>query len=134
MPDIDLAWLASDSMVAGEAFSVVRRRTWTDANGQVQTESVVIPGIVGGISPVGENSLLREEAFQTQMNAILVITEYRLRGASLDPGTGEKYQPDLVFYKGSYYELRTLDDYTSFGAGFVAAECMQITYQDTVTV
>lgn len=138
MPDVDLAWVANDTAVAGEAFTIVRRRTWLDANGIVQKEAVTLPApgapaIVGGISPTGENSLVREEAFQTQSNAILVITDFPLRGASIDPGTNETYQPDLVFYKGSYYEVRTLDDYTSYGAGFIACECLQVTYRDPVT-
>lgn len=133
MPDIDVTDVLLDGDVAGELFTLVRRQTSVNAaNGQVVIVPTTIPDIsAASIAPVGENSLLREEAFQTQMNAIEVITTYRLRGASKDQGSGLSYQPDLVLWQGTYYVVRVLNDWTRYGAGFVAAECIQIDYNDT---
>lgn len=135
MPDIDVTDLMFDSDVAGEKLErVVRRGSATNANGQVVvTSQVITTGLVGAIYPVGDNSLMREEAFQSQMNAIEVVTTFRLRGASKDLDTGNEFQPDLVFYKGAYYAVRTLNDFSSYGAGFIQAECIQFDWVDPTT-
>lgn len=136
MPSIDLTDVVLDPAISLEPFKVVRRVSVTNADGRVVVTPTVLPAvgqpaITGAISPVGDNSLLREEAFQTQMNAIQIITTFRLRGASKDAGV--EYQPDLVQWPantGTYYLVRVVNDWTSFGAGFVHAECIQYDWTD----
>src|ERR1700694_3507137 len=123
MPDIDVSDLLLDSDIAGEAFSVIRRQEIVGANGvPVLTQTTLPkagdPAIVGSITPTGDNSLVRAEAYSTQSNTIKVITAFRLRGPSKD-GTGKSFQPDIVLWNGNHFVVRTLNEWTSFGAGFV---------------
>jgi galactose-6-phosphate isomerase len=127
MPDIDVSDLLFDSDIAGEAFSVIRRQEVVGGNG-VATLTVTTlplagdPAIVGSVTPTGDNSLVRAEAYSTQSNTIKVITEFRLRGPSKD-AAGQSFQPDIVLWNGNHFVVSTLNEWTSYGAGFVEAEC-----------
>jgi len=130
MPDIDVSDLLFDSDIAGESFIVIRRQEIVGDNGVsvLTATSLPLPGdapIVGSITPTGDNSLVRQEAYQTQANTILVITPFRLRGPSKDSG-GASFQPDVVVWNGNHFVVKTLNEWTSFGAGFVEAECSSI--------
>lgn len=134
MPDIDVSDLLFDSDIAGESFQVVRRQETIGSNGvsNLTQTTFPLPGddpIVGSVTPTGDNSLVRQEAFQTQSNTILVITTFRLRGPSKDSG-GASFQPDIVVWSGNQYVVRSLNEWTSFGVGFVAAECASIAFID----
>lgn len=132
MPEIDVTEILSDPMVAGEGFSIIRREEVVNNYG----ESVLTPKtitkdargnfLVGAISPTGDNSLIREDAYTTASKTIKVITVFRLRGPS-NVGS-KKYQPDIVVWHGNNYEVRVVEDYSSFGAGMIAADCMSIDY------
>lgn len=136
MPSIDLSDVVLDPEISSEVFKVVRRVSVTDANGRVVVTPTFLPAIgqpdiTGGVTPVGDNSLLREQAFQTQQNAIQIVTTFRLRAASKDAGV--EYQPDLVQWPpdtGTYYLVHTVNDWTSYGAGFIVAECIQFDWTD----
>lgn len=132
MPDIDVSDLLDDPDVAGESFSVIRRQEVVGTNGVATLTPVTYPQagqppIVGSITPTGDNSLVRAEAYTTQSNTIEVITPFRLRGPSKDTG-GNSFQPDIVLWKGNHYEVKTLNEWTSYGAGFVGAECIAIDF------
>lgn len=83
------------------------------------------PPICGSITPTGDNSLVREEAYEAQLESILVITPFRLRGPSKD-NQGNSFQPDIVLWNGNSFVVRTLKDWTSYGAGQVEAECISV--------
>jgi hypothetical protein len=127
MPDIDVSDLTLDSDIAGESFSVIRRQETVGANGASTLEATTLPAagdppIVGAIFPSGDNSLVREEAYQTQAEALTVITQFRLRGASKD-ANGNSFQPDIVVWNGGNYLVKSIKPWTSYGAGFIEAEC-----------
>jgi hypothetical protein len=131
VPQIDVTSLLSDSFIAGEAFQVIRRS-------EVMGESVV-PTITtttfnafGSVVPIGDNSLLREEAYTTSNKTIQVITTFPLRGSSID-ANGVQWRPDLVLWHGDHFIVKTLQDYSSYGAGMVVAECMATPYEEQVT-
>lgn len=127
MPSIDVSDILADTFIAGEPFTVTRRSESVNSFG----ESVVTPSTftaAGSIVPIGDNSLLREEAFETGANTIRVITTFRLRGVS--QAVGQNYQPDLVVWKGNSFIVRTVEDYTQYGAGMVVAECSSIDFVD----
>jgi galactose-6-phosphate isomerase len=132
MPDIDVSDLCDDPDIAGDAFSVIRRQEVVGPNG-VSTLVLTIlpqpgaPAIVGSVTPTGDNSLVRAEAYTTQSNTIRVITRFRLRGPSKD-GAGQSFQPDIVLWKGSHFVVSMLNEWTSFGAGQVEAECTSIDF------
>lgn len=132
MPDIDVSDLTLDSDIAGESFSVIRRQDTVGANGTSTLETTTLPGagdppIVGAIFPSGDNSLVREEAYQTQAEALTVITQFRLRGASKD-ANGNSFQPDIVVWNGGNYLVKSIKAWTSYGAGFVEAECVSFDF------
>lgn|ERR1019366_1739770 len=123
MPLIDVSDVLLDPMIAGEAFLVVRRLEVVNSFG----ESVVTMqsfAATGSIIPTGNNSLVREEAYQIQAKTIRVVTAFPLRGVSKD-STGT-YQPDIVMWNNDSFIVKSLNDYTSYGVGLVEAECSSI--------
>ena len=128
MPDIDVTEVLLDAVVAAEPFSVVRRQEVVSAAGVVTTQDVVVEDLLGSIFPSGDSSLLREEALQTQEQAITVVTTFLLRGAGADTG-GASYQPDVVLWKGGTYQVRVVRSYSQYGAGMVEAECLGTAYR-----
>lgn len=128
MPDIDVTDILEDPFVAGEGFWVYRRAEDVNAHGRSEIVGAWLPA-AGSVTPTGDNSLIREEAFQTQAKTIKVITTFRLRGQSRT-GAGQNYQPDLVYWEGDFYLVRVLDDFSKFGAGMMEADCSSIDFND----
>lgn len=130
MSFLDVTDILLDPDVAGQSFTVVRRPEGVNGSGEGVPRSLVIPNVVGSVTPVGDNSLTREVTFGTQNQAIRVITAYRLRGATAEPSTGLQFQPDLVLWHGDYYVVSVVNDYTPYGGGFIEAECVSYDYQE----
>lgn len=130
MPGIDVTDLLSDPDIAGETFTVIRRAEAINSYGESVTTNTTLTAS-GSITPVGDNSLLREEAYQAQQKAIQVVTTFLLRGASQDPsGSGQLYQPDIVIWKGEQFLVKVVEDFSNYGAGFIRAECETQWYSD----
>lgn len=126
MPSIDVAALLSDPFIAGEPFAVIRRPDVVGSDGVTTIGSTQLQA-VGQITPTGANSMLREEAFTSATKTIRVMTTFMLRGPSRDP-TMQNFQPDLVVWRGDSYIVRTIDDFSRYGAGMIIAECSSIDY------
>jgi hypothetical protein len=120
--DIDVTDVLLDPMIAGERFTVLRRRELVNNLGVAEWQWETFPNIIGSVTPTGDQSLVRDEGFQAQAKTILVITAFKLRGESKDEAR-RNYQPDVVVWNENYYMVRTVDDYSRYGAGFVQAEC-----------
>lgn len=129
-PWIDVTEVLLDPMVAGEVGDVyaVRRLQHVSQGGIVSALRQVF-AIVASITPTGDNSLAREEAFQTQSKSIKVITGFLLRGVS-GHKNGQKFQPDLVWWKGDYYLVKDVSDFSSYGGGLIEADCSSIDFED----
>jgi hypothetical protein len=122
MPEIDVALeVVLDPMIAATSFVVVRRRSVTDKNGFQQNSAVRVPAI-GSVTPVGNNDLDREDGFQSQHRTLLVVTRTALRPEAEDLN-GFNWQPDLVYWNGNYYLVKSLEDFGQFGNGMYAATC-----------
>ena len=128
MPEIDVTDVLMDTDIAGETFSVIRREEIVNLYGISTPQSKTIPNVMGSIQPVGQLSLMREEAYDAQAKTIKVFTTFRLRGVS--KAAGLDYKPDLIFWNGDYYEVQMLSDWSSFGGGIIEVECMSIDYVD----
>lgn len=128
MPEIDVSEVLLDSEVAGEEFIVVRRKDSANNFGEDVQQTLRFPA-VGSVTPLGANSLLRQEAFQTEEKTIRVTTDFHLRAASKDE-TGQGYQPDIVIWNGDAYLVRVINDFSNYGRGMVTAECSSIDYVD----
>jgi len=128
MPGIDVSYVLRDQMIAGERFQVVRRQETVNSLGISTVKEITLPAL-GSITPTGDNSLVRAEGYQQQAKTIRVITNFRLRGATIGQN-GANYQPDIVLWNGSRFVVRTVDDYSQYGAGMIVAECSSIELTD----
>ncbi len=131
MPFLDVTDLLADPDIAGEPFTVIRRSEGSYDHGRPVIETTTLPAM-GSITPTGDNSLVRAEGYETSAKTILVVTTFPLRGSSQDD-TDLQWHPDIVKWKGDYFVVRSLDDYSQYGAGLVAAECTATPYQELPT-
>lgn len=127
MPELDVTEVLLGADIAGTAFTVIRRREVVGSDGIAVLYQRSIPGVLGSVTPTGENSLIREEAHSAQHKSIMVVTSFRLRGSSRD-GLGASWQPDLVLWRGGYFIVRTVEDFSQFGAGMISADCETFSY------
>lgn len=130
MAEVDVTDILSDPDVAGDAFTVIRRREIVGQNGVVTLQENRVDGVIGSVQPTGDNSLIREEALDAGAKTIKVVSTFRLRGPSQSTGEAS-YKPDQIVWRGDTYEVRVLDDWTEYGGGMVEAECSQIDYVGT---
>lgn len=129
MSQLDVTDLLLDPDVAGETFDVLRREQILNGFGRYELGVTVVAGVRGAVFPSGDNSLAREEAYQKQEKSLTVVTQYRLRGEAQESG-GQQYQPDVVRWRGSHFLVRSVSDFSRYGAGFVEAECVSTTFVD----
>jgi len=127
MPYLDVTELLTDPEIAGELFTVIRRQQIVGATGGVTTSNTTYTAR-GSIGPVPPDQIAREPEQQYQGKTLSVVTMFRLRGAS--QLAGNEFQPDLIQWKGDYYVVTALDDYTAYGAGMVQAICTSIDWID----
>ena len=129
MPEIDVTYVLLDPEIAGEQLTVLRRVQTVGTNGvTVVTETTVMPKPFGSVRPTGDNSLVREDAYQQQAKSIRVVTNFRLRGESNDGASD--YQPDVLVWHGSRFLVRTIEDYSQYGAGMIQADCTSMNFVD----
>ena len=132
MPMINVTPLLFDSYIAGEKFTVYRRTEAVNSYGESIVAGQVYPSVIGQVSPIGPNNLLREPSFTSTEKSIYVITNFPLTKGSLD-NNGNTYQPDLVQWKNSFYIVCRTEDYSKYGAGFVAAVCEVFDWEVRIT-
>ena len=126
MPELDASFdVLMDPVIAATRFVVVRRRSWTDRNGIAQ-KSEERASALGSVTSV-ESDLERLDDSQSQTKVLLVITKFFLRAAAQD-SDGVQWQPDLVLWQGNYYLVHSIEDFSQFGGGFVAAKCPSFDY------
>jgi len=126
MPYVDASENLVDPELAAQCFTVVRRQQIMQQNGR-PTITEKRYDAKGAVFPTGDQSLVREEAYENQAKTIQVVTRFRLRGPAKD-SNGKDWQPDLIFWHGDYFIVRSLDDYTPFGVGMTSAECASYNY------
>lgn len=117
MPQLDLREALLDPMMV-DFFAVVRRQESITQKGRSSTVKRRFNtfGIVDAASP---NDLDRLEDYQFQTKAISVVTQFKLRGVSQQ--SKKNYQPDLIFWASDYFLVRTVEDYSRYGAGWIQA-------------
>jgi galactose-6-phosphate isomerase len=123
MPTLEVSWVTQEPEFA-DMFQVLRRPETISQSGRSVT-SQVTKTAYGTIVPTGDNSLVRQADYELGRRTITVYTTQRLQMAA--PG----YQPDLILYRGNQYVVSNIEDFSAFGAGFIAAECSSILAIDT---
>lgn len=129
MPYLDVTALFVDPLIAGEAFDVIRRRQIMGSNGVTTVQNTYYRAQRGSIGPAGASVLERLADQQFAGKALDVITQFRLRGPAKEV-QGYSFQPDLVIWKGDYYIVQSVSDFSQYGAGFVQAVVTSIDYVD----
>lgn len=124
---IDVSDLTLDVDIAGQQFTVIRRSELVDNSGDGNLMPTTYGPLYGAIYPTGDNALARTEEFSTQEKTITVLTKFRLTGPQIDSG-GATYNSDIIVWKGNNYEVIRINDYGSFGQGFIEAECQAVDY------
>lgn len=121
--NIDMSDVVLDPAVSATPFLVRRRRDVVNDFGESELPDppVWLPAS-GAVTPLGENALTREDAYQSQSSGISVITQFQLRGAGRDE-RGNEFQPDIIKYNGTEYTVMVVNNWPG-GDGFVAAEAV----------
>lgn len=123
--DIDVTDVLQSIHIAGTRFSVLRRVEAISDLGIASYTWKTFTDVIGSVQPTSDQSLVREEGYGVSAKTLKVITPFRLHCIAKDE-SGTNSQPDIVVWKGDYYLVKSVDDYTQYGAGFVEAECSSI--------
>lgn len=118
MAYLDLTDLTLDPEFS-EQITINRRNEQVNSGGisTLATKQFTATGVV---YPTGANSMVRQDAYTRGQKSIKVITKFRIQGPSIG------YQPDVIVYRGDMFVVKTTDDFTQYGAGFIVAECVSM--------
>ena len=100
-------------------FIIIRRRQRISEFGRVQLLEKRWTGI-GVVVASSPNDLLRVPEMQYMNKAVTVYTQWRLQGPA------PNIQPDEIIWHGSQYLVRSVDDYSGYGRGFLTCVCISI--------
>ena len=129
MSQLDVTEILLDPLIAGQKFVVVRRLETVNQYGE-RNNSVQRFTVIGSVTPTGQSSLTREDAYQYEGKTIKVISRFKLRMAAKENNVN--FDPDLVLWHGNYFVVTSIDDFSDHGAagGMTVAECKSIDYVD----
>jgi signal peptidase I len=116
MPTLDVTDILFDPDFCDDSLTVKRRVTSVDEDGFPTTVDTVTPFSAVVTVDRSVEAQLRMSG-QTVTGTILVITTERLIAGE----TGRI--GDIVTYQNREYLVKSVDDYTAYGAGFVQAHC-----------
>lgn len=120
MPNLDLSDLTFDPDFA-ERLMIVRRFEDVGDNGRLQTQDRLIrPKPFGVVLPQADAPMVRGPDQQNLPRLIQIHTKFRVRGVSVD------WQPDKIWWKGGWYVVNKVQDYSSFGRGMIQADASSI--------
>jgi hypothetical protein len=108
---------------------VVRRTVTVDQNGRgVVTEKPISTRAV--VTAAGPNELQRIPEEEYFNKAIDVYSPFRFQGTSTDELGNVVTHPDHILWHGSVFVVRTLDDYSGYGRGFIHVVAVSINAVD----
>lgn len=108
---------------------VVRRVVTMDVHGRNSvTESPMTVRAV--VTAAGPNELQRVPEEEYFNKAIDVYSPFRFQGTATDELGNVVTHPDHIYWHGSVYVVRTLDDYAGYGRGFVHVVAVSINAVD----
>lgn len=106
-----------------QVFTVNRRAETVDNTGTVNI-AVTQSQARGVISAGSKNDLEVGADQQSMTKSISVVTQFRLQGPS--PG----FQPDVITWRGDNFKVTRVEDYSSYGEGWVQAEAESYDWVD----
>lgn len=114
MPLLDVTEILSDPDFA-DTITVTRAVETTDGHGRAQTTTQAFPNIVAVVT-AGQGDVLKYFPEMANISgAVLIHTTFRLTS------TSETTQADTVTWQGRDYQITDLNDWSTFGAGFIMA-------------
>jgi hypothetical protein len=99
-----------------------------DNFGYAAFTSAVTNNVAGVVYPASPNERTAMADLTVTDKAIGVITTFALRSVSEVSGT--EFLPDIVIWHGDNFLVRSLEDWTAYGSGFVLALCSSIDLVD----
>jgi galactose-6-phosphate isomerase len=127
MPLMDMSAALAETQFQ-DSFTVVQRQQVVSNAGIGSMVATNFPNVSGVVYPSDENDLQRLPDYSIQMKAFTVFTQFALRGES--EAEDEEFEPDILLWNGDSFLVRTIEDYSNFGAGFVKAICTSTDYVD----
>lgn len=125
MSQLDVTDLLLDPDIAGNSIQIKSRRMAINDKGRASWAETITQAMAA-VYPTGSNSLVREEAYETQTDTITVVTKAPISGPGKD-GQGNDYDADQVFWRDVWYVVKSVNKF-SYGDGFTQAECAAIDY------
>lgn len=122
-PQIDLS-IPLTSFMLVDSFSVQRRQETVGSTGRNTIAVAQTDNVPGVVHPSGDSSLERPAESERQHKEIDVYTRFALRGASLDVSQNN-WQPDLVTWNNNVYVVKSIEDWSKYGEGWIKAHCVQ---------
>lgn len=119
MPDLDVSPTLTSSMLVDD-FVVERRPYRVDTAGRVMDTVPTIFHTFGVVQAVSPDDLTRGSDEQHMQKTISIATQFRLQGPA--PG----FQPDVVGWHGSRYQVSNVGDFAQFGEGFTIVTAQSI--------
>jgi hypothetical protein len=124
MPTIDVTEVLTDTDVAAQVFGVLRRQEIVNNFGE-STVLVSTTNAVGSVQPKGDQSLMREDGYDVQVDSIVVVSTFRLQGVTKG-ANNTQYKPDIIVWQNNFYEVISPSNWSAFGPGFIEVEATSI--------
>lgn len=107
--------------------TVVRQNSVVDQGGwvQVTTRTFSIKAVVTAASP---NDLQRvpEEEYMNKAISVAAIADQNKDGSAVLQGPTDVTLPDELIWHGSKFIVRSVDDYSNYGRGFIQVTAVSI--------
>jgi galactose-6-phosphate isomerase len=116
MPYLDVSDCLLDPDFCDSTLSAVRSSTSTNAQGLTQTVQTTC-GFAGVVTSDAGIDLERGAAGEHGSGSISIITRFGLRAAGLG------VTADVVTWNGRQYTVVKVNDYSTYGIGFIEAIC-----------
>lgn len=105
-----------------DVFQVIRRPETVNDSGESETTDASPVDAQGVICAASPEDLERLDDNDRMQRTISIVTQYRLRGTSRSGA--QDWKPDIIVWpkaSGEKYEVKLVEPYTRYGAGFVQA-------------
>jgi hypothetical protein len=125
MPTLDLSDAFDESFL--DDITVVRQDYFVDQYGRVQVvpRTFSIRAVVTAASP-NDLSRVPEEEYMNKSIQVAAINDQNADGSAVLQGPSEFNLPDEIIWHGSKFIVRTLDDYSGYGRGFIQVVAVSI--------
>jgi hypothetical protein len=129
MPTFDVSEAWDESFL--DVITVVRQTGIVDQHGwlQVTTRSFTIQAVVVPASP-NDLARLPEEEYMNKSISVAAIADQNADGSAVLQGPSDTTIPDEIIWHGSKFIIRTVDDYSGYGRGFVNVTAVSVNAVD----